>query len=102
MYNTIRELLNQNKMEDIMLIIFNLFIFATIPFSFSEFTSKNYGEALSKSLLYFEAQRSGHLPYNQRVAWRSHSGLLDGLQQGVSHMYMGSCLLKGEFRPGFT
>ncbi|XP_057540839.1 endoglucanase 11-like, partial [Amaranthus tricolor] len=58
-------------------------IFATIPFSFSEFTSKNYGEALSKSLLYFEAQRSGHLPYNQRVAWRSHSGLLDGLQQGV-------------------
>ncbi|XP_008799328.1 endoglucanase 11-like isoform X2 [Phoenix dactylifera] len=43
----------------------------------------DYGDALSKSLLYFEAQRSGHLPYNQRVAWRDHSGLTDGLEQGV-------------------
>ncbi|XP_072969295.1 endoglucanase 11-like [Typha angustifolia] len=43
----------------------------------------DYGEALSKSFLYFEAQRSGHLPYNQRVAWRGHSGLTDGLEQGV-------------------
>ncbi|CAL9210483.1 endoglucanase 7-like isoform X1 [Musa acuminata AAA Group] len=43
----------------------------------------DYKDALSKSLLYFEAQRSGRLPYNQRVAWRGHSGLTDGLQQGV-------------------
>ncbi|CAN6803947.1 unnamed protein product, partial [Brassica oleracea] len=43
----------------------------------------DYGEALSKSLLYFEAQRSGRLPYNQRVTWRDHSGLTDGLEQGV-------------------
>ncbi|KAK6919315.1 Glycoside hydrolase family 9 [Dillenia turbinata] len=43
----------------------------------------NYGEALSKSLLYFESQRSGRLPYNQRVTWRDHSGLTDGLEQGV-------------------
>ncbi|XP_072980908.1 endoglucanase 22-like [Typha angustifolia] len=43
----------------------------------------DYKDALSKSLLYFEAQRSGHLPYNQRVTWRGHSGLTDGLQQGV-------------------
>ncbi|KAF7078136.1 hypothetical protein CFC21_082615, partial [Triticum aestivum] len=39
--------------------------------------------ALSKSLLYFESQRSGRLPYNQRVRWRGHSGLTDGLEQGV-------------------
>lgn len=45
--------------------------------------SFNYGEALSKSLLYFESQRSGRLPYNQRVVWRYHSGLADGLEQGV-------------------
>ncbi|XP_073129241.1 endoglucanase 11-like [Henckelia pumila] len=45
--------------------------------------SFDYGEALSKSLLYFEAQRSGRLPYNQRVRWRQHSGLTDGLEQGV-------------------
>ncbi|KAK1630631.1 hypothetical protein QYE76_004946 [Lolium multiflorum] len=43
----------------------------------------DYGAALSKSLLYFEAQRSGRLPYGQRVRWRGHSGLTDGLQQGV-------------------
>lgn len=29
----------------------------------------DYGEALSKSLLYFEAQRSGRLPYNVTSAW---------------------------------
>ncbi|KNA14054.1 hypothetical protein SOVF_111110 [Spinacia oleracea] len=63
---------------------FILFNFAmNLPFAFSEFTSKQYGDALSKSLLYFEAQRSGHLPHNQRVSWRYHSGLLDGLDQGV-------------------
>ncbi|GAB4825196.1 hypothetical protein Ancab_008071 [Ancistrocladus abbreviatus] len=43
----------------------------------------DYAEALSKSLLYFEAQRSGRLPYNQRVTWRDHSGLTDGLERGV-------------------
>ncbi|KAK2431709.1 endoglucanase [Trifolium repens] len=45
--------------------------------------SFNYGQALSQSLLYFEAQRSGHLPYNQRVNWRHHSGLTDGLEEEV-------------------
>ncbi|GLT28315.1 hypothetical protein SLA2020_032570 [Shorea laevis] len=43
----------------------------------------DYADALSKSLLYFEAQRSGRLPYNQRITWRDHSGLTDGLEQGV-------------------
>ncbi|XP_057953903.1 endoglucanase 11 isoform X2 [Malania oleifera] len=43
----------------------------------------DYRDALAKSLLYFEAQRSGRLPYNQRVPWRDHSGLTDGLEQGV-------------------
>jgi len=45
--------------------------------------SFNYGHALSQSLLYFESQRSGRLPYNQRVTWRHHSALTDGLEQGV-------------------
>ncbi|KAE8724216.1 Endoglucanase 11 [Hibiscus syriacus] len=43
----------------------------------------DYADALAKSLLYFESQRSGRLPYNQRVTWRDHSGLTDGLEQGV-------------------
>ncbi|XP_027368592.1 endoglucanase 11-like [Abrus precatorius] len=45
--------------------------------------SFNYGQALSQSLLYFESQRSGRLPHNQRVTWRHHSALTDGLEQGV-------------------
>lgn len=44
----------------------------------------NYGNALDKTFLFFEAQRSGKLPTAQRVKWRSHSGLKDGLAQGVS------------------
>ncbi|CAA7050603.1 unnamed protein product [Microthlaspi erraticum] len=40
--------------------------------------STNYGDALTKSLLYFEAQRSGKLPSNQRVIWRGDSALRDG------------------------
>ncbi|XP_043700438.1 endoglucanase 11-like [Telopea speciosissima] len=43
----------------------------------------DYADALAKSLLYFESQRSGRLPYDQRVTWRYHSGLTDGLEQGV-------------------
>ncbi|KAI4372102.1 hypothetical protein MLD38_010381 [Melastoma candidum] len=36
----------------------------------------DYGQALGKSILFFEAQRSGGLPENQRVSWRSNSGLI--------------------------
>ncbi|KAL2527711.1 Endoglucanase 6 [Abeliophyllum distichum] len=43
----------------------------------------DYGEALSKSILFFEAQRSGYLPRNQRVQWRGNSGLNDGKISGV-------------------
>lgn len=43
----------------------------------------DYGQALSKSILFFEAQRSGYLPHNQRVKWRANSGLLDGKASGV-------------------
>lgn len=55
--------------------------------------SLDYSQALSKSLLYFEAQRSGRLPYNQRAIWRHHSGLTDGLDQGVRPIYCISALL---------
>ncbi|KAL0312465.1 UNVERIFIED_CONTAM: Endoglucanase 6 [Sesamum radiatum] len=43
----------------------------------------DYGQALSKSILFFEAQRSGYLPRNQRVQWRGNSGLSDGKISGV-------------------
>ncbi|KAH6797407.1 glycosyl hydrolase 9C1 [Perilla frutescens var. hirtella] len=50
----------------------------TIIFAF------DYGDALDKTLLFFEAQRSGKLPTNQRVKWRGDSGLGDGYAQGVN------------------
>ncbi|KAJ9562851.1 hypothetical protein OSB04_008011 [Centaurea solstitialis] len=37
-----------------------------------------YGEALSKSIMFFEGQRSGFLPNDQRITWRGNSGLGDG------------------------
>lgn len=43
----------------------------------------NYGDALSKGILFFEAQRSGYLPSSQRVRWRGNSGLNDGKISGV-------------------
>ncbi|CAL0327151.1 unnamed protein product [Lupinus luteus] len=38
----------------------------------------NYKEALTKSIIFLEAQRSGKLPSNNRVPWRGDSALDDG------------------------
>ncbi|CAI7934347.1 unnamed protein product [Closterium sp. NIES-54] len=43
----------------------------------------NYGDALALSILFFEQQRSGKLPANQRAKWRGDSGLNDGKDVGV-------------------
>lgn len=42
------------------------------------FAHHNYRDALFKSILFFEGQRSGRLPSNQRLKWRRNSGLSDG------------------------
>ena len=42
-----------------------------------------YAEALSLSLLFYEAQRSGRLPADNRVPWRGNSALRDGSDVGV-------------------
>ena len=44
--------------------------------------SFNYGEALQKSLYFYEAQRSGDLPASNRINWRGDSGLTDGADVG--------------------
>lgn len=44
--------------------------------------SFNYGEALQKSFLFYEAQRSGDLPATNRIAWRGDSSLKDGADVG--------------------
>jgi len=43
----------------------------------------NYAEALQKSIYFYETQRSGELPDNNRVEWRGDSGLLDGADVGI-------------------
>ncbi|RAL43004.1 unnamed protein product [Cuscuta campestris] len=43
----------------------------------------DYSDALYKSILFFEGQRSGNLPPNQRMTWRKNSGLSDGDLQHV-------------------
>ncbi|XID92815.1 DUF4466 family protein [Paenibacillaceae bacterium WGS1546] len=44
--------------------------------------SYNYAEALQKSIYFYEAQRSGPLPANNRVEWRGDSGMTDGADVG--------------------
>src|SRR6187402_3486175 len=43
----------------------------------------NYAEALQKSIFFYEAQRSGALPANNRVNWRGDSALDDGKDVSV-------------------
>ncbi|KAA3468249.1 endoglucanase 16-like [Gossypium australe] len=43
----------------------------------------NYKEALTKSLMFLEAQRSGKLPANNRIPWRGDSALDDGKEANV-------------------
>lgn len=43
----------------------------------------NYAEALQKSMYFYEAQRSGPLPEDNRVSWRGDSALDDGADAGL-------------------
>lgn len=43
----------------------------------------DYADALAKSILFFQGQRSGRLPPDQAVKWRSNSGLSDGSAANV-------------------
>ena len=54
----------------------------------------DYKEVLRSSLLFYEAQRSGKLPPDQRVTWRKDSALNDGIYVGND--------LKGGYYDGKT
>ena len=45
--------------------------------------TKNYGEALQKSILFYEAQQAGDLPEWNRIPWRDDATLNDGADVGV-------------------
>ncbi|MEO1507113.1 MAG: glycoside hydrolase family 9 protein [Cyanobacteria bacterium J06633_23] len=49
----------------------------------AEGSDSSYGKVLQKSLLFYEAQRSGDLPDDNRIAWRGDSALNDGADVGV-------------------
>ena len=44
----------------------------------------NYGEALQKSLLFYELQRSGDLPEQTRCNWRGDSAMSDGTDNNIN------------------
>uniref|UniRef100_H2YH68 cellulase n=1 Tax=Ciona savignyi TaxID=51511 RepID=H2YH68_CIOSA len=65
----------------------------------------NYAEALAKSMLFYEAQRSGTLPSDQRVPWRSDSGLSDGADNNIDlagGYYDGAGYIKYNFPMAFS
>ncbi|CAM8899515.1 unnamed protein product [Rhodiola kirilowii] len=43
----------------------------------------DYADALTKSIMFYEGQRSGFLPSDQRLAWRANSGLDDGATENI-------------------
>ncbi|MEN9870721.1 MAG: hypothetical protein RLZZ171_1709, partial [Cyanobacteriota bacterium] len=45
--------------------------------------SRNYGEALQKSILFYEAQQTGKLPEWNRFPWRGDSTPKDGMDVGL-------------------
>lgn len=49
-----------------------------VQFPLTQASYHDYGDALSKSILFFEGQRSGFLPQDQRMFWKGNSGLGDG------------------------
>lgn len=53
---------------------------ASTPSATGEF---NYAEALQDSMLFYESQRSGPLPADNRVLWRGPSDLTDGADHGL-------------------
>lgn len=52
----------------------------------------DYHDALHKSILFFEGQRSGKLPPDQRVKWRGDSALHDGFSVGVRSIHSNALL----------
>lgn len=51
----------------------------------------DYHDALRKSILFFEGQRSGRLPADQRLRWRRDSALHDGATAGVRYSFCFLC-----------
>ena len=82
-YKFFRKIRKIGILQKILTIAIALMMIATssLPVTSRE---KNYGEALQKSILYFEAQQAGKLPSWNRFPWRGDSTLEDGADVGVN------------------
>ncbi|HOV26603.1 MAG TPA: glycoside hydrolase family 9 protein [Pseudobacteroides sp.] len=67
-----------------LLLMFSVFVGFIVPQgAYGAASDFNYGEALQKSLIFYEFQRSGKLPEDKRDNWRGDSTLTDGADVGV-------------------
>ncbi|KAK6640718.1 hypothetical protein RUM44_012415 [Polyplax serrata] len=57
-------------------------IFTVLIFTVSSQQDYDYGKVLELSLLFYEAQRSGYLPLDNRIPWRQNSALNDTSPNG--------------------
>lgn len=74
-------------------------IFSALICAASGFEKYDYDKVLELSLLFYEAQRSGHLPPDNRIPWRQDSALNDSSPNGddlTGGYYDGEC--QGERR----
>ena len=65
----------------------------------SERRTYDYNQVIAMSILFYEAQRSGKLPSNNRIPWRGDSGLRDGCDVGrdlTGGWYDGKLVKKNE------
>ncbi|XP_057477508.1 endoglucanase 8-like [Actinidia eriantha] len=62
---------------------FTIFLLSLLSLTSPTVSGHDYADALHKSILFFEGQRSGKLPPDQRVRWRGDSALHDGATAGV-------------------
>lgn len=59
----------------------------------------NYGQVVEKSLLFYEAQRTGQLPTNNRIPWRGNSFVTD---RGTSNEDLSGGYFDGNLFPIFS
>jgi endoglucanase len=71
------------KLKTIKAIFLALLMFSLAIMPLKGTNTPNYGEALQKSILFYEAQQAGKLPEWNRVPWRGDSVLQDGADVGV-------------------
>ena len=71
------------KFPQLLTAVIALILTAVISLPVYSQGGKNYGEALQKSILFYEAQQTGKLPEWNRFPWRGNSTPNDGADVGV-------------------